>query len=147
MQYKSKGRIEAVAPESPAARAGFLPGDHLVAINGTTISDVVGYQFHTAADRLEVEVQREGAPVRLRVVKDLDQDLGLVFHDPTFDGIKRCNNHCPFCFVDQNAPGLRRSLDIKDDDYRYSFLYGGFITLTNLKEHDWERIAAERLSP
>lgn len=147
MQYKSKGRIETVTPGSPAARAGFQPGDHLVAINGTTISDVVGYQFHTAADRLEVEVQREGARVRLRVVKDLDQDLGLVFHDPTFDGIKRCNNHCPFCFVDQNAPGLRKSLDIKDDDYRYSFLYGGFITLTNLKEHDWERIAVERLSP
>jgi putative radical SAM enzyme (TIGR03279 family) len=67
--------------------------------------------------------------------------------DPTFDGIKRCNNHCPFCFVDQNAPALRRSLDIKDDDFRYSFLYGGFITLTNLKESDWERVAEEGLSP
>ena len=69
----------------------------------------------------------------LTVRKPEQQDLGLEFVDPTFDGIKRCNNHCPFCFVDQNAPGLRRTLDIKDDDFRYSFLYGGFITLTNLQ--------------
>ncbi|HET9494258.1 MAG TPA: DUF512 domain-containing protein, partial [Chloroflexia bacterium] len=83
----------------------------------------------------------------LTIRKAEQQDLGLEFVDPTFDGIKRCNNHCPFCFVDQNAPGLRRSLDIKDDDFRYSFLYGGFITLTNMKESDWERIDRERLSP
>ena len=91
MQYKSQGRIETVEPGSPAARAGIQPGDRLVAINGTQIMDVVGYQFHTAASRMTVEVQRNGAPVQLRVVKDSDQDLGLVFHDPTFDGIKRCN--------------------------------------------------------
>ena len=147
MQYKSKGRIETVEPGSPAALAGLLPGDFLVAINGEPVKDVVGVQFHGAAEEVEVEVQREGQPVRLTVVKEIDQDMGLGFFDPTFDGIKRCNNHCPFCFVDQNAPGLRQSLDIKDDDYRYSFMYGGFITLTNLKEHDWARISEERLSP
>ena len=146
-QYKSQGRIETVHPGSPAAVAGIVPGDRLLAINDVRIADVVGYQFHSTAERLAVDVQRGDTPVRVQVVKDLDEDIGLVFHDPTFDGIKRCNNHCPFCFVDQNAPGFRASLDIKDDDYRYSFLYGGFITLTNLKEQDWARIAEERLSP
>src|SRR5579859_7309053 len=146
-QYKSQGRIEAVAAASPAAQAGARAGDRLLAINGQAIQDVVGYQFYQVGEQLELDLLRAGQPVRLVVQKDEDADLGLVFYDPTFDGIKRCNNHCPFCFVDQNAPDLRPSLDIKDDDYRYSFLYGGFITLTNLKESDWERIDEERLTP
>jgi putative radical SAM enzyme (TIGR03279 family) len=121
----------------------------LLAINGTPVKDVVGYQFYQVSNRVAVEVAREGmaAPLVFNIRKPEQQDLGLEFVDPTFDGIKRCNNHCPFCFVDQNAPGLRRTLDIKDDDYRYSFLYGGFITLTNLRESDWERINEERLTP
>ncbi len=146
-QYKSEGRIEAVEPASPAAGAGIVAGDRLLAINGHRIKDVVGYQFHQVGERLLLEVVRDGKPVQVPVGKDEDADLGLVFYDPTFDGIKRCNNRCPFCFVDQNAPDLRPSLDIKDDDYRYSFLYGGFITLTNLKEADWQRIFEERLTP
>jgi putative radical SAM enzyme (TIGR03279 family) len=148
-QYKSQGKIDKVVPDSPAARAGVQEGDRLLSINGTPVKDVVGYQFHQVSNRLTIEVAREGlsAPLALTVRKPEQQDLGLEFVDPTFDGIKRCNNHCPFCFVDQNAPGLRRTLDIKDDDYRYSFLYGGFITLTNLKEADWQRIDEERLSP
>ncbi len=148
-QFKSEGTIDKVVPGSPADRVGIAQGDRLVAINGTPVKDVVGYQFHQVSNRLSVEVAREGtsAPLVFSIRKPEQQDLGLEFVDPTFDGIKRCNNHCPFCFVDQNAPGLRRTLDIKDDDYRYSFLYGGFITLTNLRESDWERIDEERLSP
>jgi putative radical SAM enzyme (TIGR03279 family) len=148
-QYKSEGKIDKVVADSPAARAGVQEGDRLLSINGTPIKDIVGYQFHQVSNRLTLEVAREGtsAPLTLAVRKPEQQDLGLEFVDPTFDGIKRCNNHCPFCFVDQNAPGLRRTLDIKDDDFRYSFLYGGFITLTNLREADWERINEERLSP
>src|SRR5947209_8029456 len=148
-QYKSQGTIDSVEPGSPASRAGVLPGDKLLSINGTTVKDVVAYQFHQADPKVTLEVERagQGAPLVFTVRKPEQQDLGLNFQDPTFDGIKRCNNHCPFCFVDQNAPGLRHTLDIKDDDFRYSFLYGGFITLTNLKETDWERINEERLSP
>jgi putative radical SAM enzyme (TIGR03279 family) len=148
-QYKSLGKIDKVVPGSPAARVGIVQGDRLVAINGVAVMDVVGYQFHQVNERLAVQVERAGtsAPLTFSIRKPEQQDLGLEFVDPTFDGIKRCNNHCPFCFVDQNAPGLRRSLDIKDDDFRYSFLYGGFITLTNLKESDWERVAEEGLSP
>src|SRR6478735_10632214 len=148
-QYKTNGTIDDVTPGSPAERAGIAAGDRLVAINGKPVKDVVGYQFHQVDTRVTLDVEREGvaAPLTFTIRKPEQQDLGLSFVDPTFDGIKRCNNHCPFCFVDQNAPGLRRSLDIKDDDYRYSFLYGGFITLTNLKEGDWERIAEEKLTP
>ncbi len=149
VQHKTEGRIDDVAPESPAARAGIKPGDRLVSINGKPVKDIIGYQFHQVDSRLAIEIEREeaSAPLTFVVRKPEQQDLGLTFHDPTFDGIKRCNNHCPFCFVDQNAPGLRRTLDIKDDDLRYSFLYGGFITLTNLKESDWQRVNDERLSP
>ncbi len=148
-QYKSQGRIDKVVPGSPAARVGIAAGDRLVAINDMPVKDVVGYQFHQVNSRVTVQVEREGvsAPLVFTLRKPEQQDLGLEFVDPTFDGIKRCNNHCPFCFVDQNAPGLRRTLDIKDDDLRYSFLYGGFITLTNLRESDWQRVQDEALSP
>ena len=148
-QYKTNGTIDEVAPGSPAERAGITAGDRLVAINGKPMKDIVGYQFHQVDTRVTLEIEREGmaAPLTFTIRKPEQADLGLTFYDPTFDGIKRCNNHCPFCFVDQNAPGLRRTLDIKDDDYRYSFLYGGFITLTNLKDADWARIDEERLSP
>src|SRR5687767_3426043 len=126
-QYKSQGIIDGIEPGSPAERAGIRKGDRLLSINGTPVRDVVGYRFHQVNSRLTVEVAREGevAPLVLHVRKPEQLELGLEFFDPTFDGIKRCNNHCPFCFVDQNAPGLRRTLDIKDDDFRYSFLYGG----------------------
>lgn len=148
-QHKSNGTIDKVVPGSIAEEIGIAEGDRLLSLNGTPVKDIVGYQFYQVAEELTVEVAREGAsaPLLFTVSKPEQEDLGLQFVDPTFDGIKRCNNHCPFCFVDQNAPGLRRSLDIKDDDYRYSFLYGGFITLTNLKESDWDRIAEERLTP
>ena len=148
-QYKSNGKIDNVESDSPAGRAGLKSGDRLLKINGNPVKDVVAYQFHQVDSRLTLEVERDGAsaPLVFTIRKPEQQDLGLQFVDPTFDGIKRCNNHCPFCFVDQNAPGLRQSLDIKDDDFRYSFLYGGFITLTNLKESDWERVNEERLSP
>jgi putative radical SAM enzyme (TIGR03279 family) len=148
-QHRTNGTIDEVAPGSPAERVGIAAGDRLVAINGKPVKDIVGYQFHQVDARVTLDVERDGvaAPLTFTIRKPEQADLGLTFYDPTFDGIKRCNNHCPFCFVDQNAPGLRRTLDIKDDDYRYSFLYGGFITLTNLKESDWERIDEERLSP
>jgi putative radical SAM enzyme (TIGR03279 family) len=148
-QYKSQGTIDRVVPGSPADLVGIRQGDRLLAIDGKPVKDIVGYQFNQVATRVTVEIAREGEhePRAFTIGKAEQQDLGLEFVDPTFDGIKRCNNHCPFCFVDQNAPGLRRSLDIKDDDFRYSFLYGGFITLTNMRESDWERIDRERLSP
>lgn len=146
-QFTSQGKIDKVVPGSLASRAGIVEGDRLLSINGKPVKDVVAYQFGQVDTRVTIEVERQGHLIAFTISKPEQQDLGLEFVDPTFDGIKRCNNHCPFCFVDQNAPGLRRTLDIKDDDFRYSFLYGGFITLTNLKESDWQRVAEERLSP
>ncbi|HET9493984.1 MAG TPA: PDZ domain-containing protein, partial [Chloroflexia bacterium] len=110
-QFKSQGTIDRVVPGSPADLAGIRQGDRLLAIDGKPVKDIVGYQFNQVAERVTVEIAREGEPEprALTIRKAEQQDLGLEFVDPTFDGIKRCNNHCPFCFVDQNAPGLRRS--------------------------------------
>ena len=110
-QYKSHGTIDKVVPGSPADLAGIRQGDRLLAIDGKPVKDIVGYQFNQFATRVTVEIAREGEtePRAFTIRKAEQQDLGLEFVDPTFDGIRRCNNHCPFCFVDQNAPGLRRS--------------------------------------
>src|SRR5437588_5515913 len=140
-QYKSNGTIDKVVPGSPAERAGIAQGDRLLAINGMPVKDVVGYQFHQVSSRVTVEVERDGTsvPLTFTIRKPEQQDLGLEFLDPTFDGIKRCNNHCPFCFVDQNARCLRQTLDINDDDVRYPCLYAGLITLTKLQGSDGQR--------
>src|SRR5438034_3312676 len=97
-QYKSEGVIDSVESGSPASRAGVLAGDKLLAINGAPVKDVVAYQFHQADGSVTLEVQRAGReePLALTIRKPEQQDLGLTFTDPTFDGIKRCNNHCPF---------------------------------------------------
>jgi NifB/MoaA-like Fe-S oxidoreductase len=95
----------------------------------------------------EILVERDGEQTVYEVELEGDEVWGLGFSEPTFDGIRRCTNDCPFCFVKQVPRGMRRTLYIKDDDYRYSFLYGNFVTLTNLTEEDWRRIGEQQLSP
>jgi len=142
------GLIQAVAAESLAAALGLRPGDEVLAVNGQPVEDVIDVQFYAAEDEVEIEYQRDGGRSVARGWRSAGQPLGLEFVHPTFDiDIRRCNNLCPFCFVLQTAPRMRRTLYIKDDDYRYSFLYGHFVTLTNLSERDWRRIDAQRLSP
>lgn len=142
------GQIIAVEPGSFAAEVGVLPGDGLAAINGTPVEDVIDVQYYAAEDWLELSLIREGAALTLSGARDDMQPLGLEFSHPTFDtDIRRCNNLCPFCFVLQMAPRMRRTLYIKDDDFRYSFLFGHYVTLTNLSAHDWERIKTQHLSP
>ncbi len=147
----SRGLIRAVQPDSLAAEYGLLPGERLLSINGNPLRDQIDYRFYQAEDLVELEVMGRGenAPVRrVHLAKHPDEDLGLDFGDSvTFDGITECNNHCPFCFVTQLPKGMRPTLHIKDDDYRYSFLFGGFVTLTNLEEEDWRRIEEQHLSP
>jgi putative radical SAM enzyme (TIGR03279 family) len=105
-------------------------------------------QFYGAEEWLELSLRREGEILQLEAGRAYNQTLGLEFAHPTFDtDIRRCNNLCEFCFVLQMAPRFRRTLYIKDDDYRYSFLFGHYVTLTNLSEHDWWRIEQMRLSP
>jgi putative radical SAM enzyme (TIGR03279 family) len=137
--------IEAVLPGSVAARRGIGPGDRLVSINGHDVRDSIDCQYLAAEERLSLIIEkRNGTRNRIRIVKGPDDTLGLVF--PPL-AIRRCRNKCIFCFVDQMPPACRKSLYIKDDDYRASFLFGNYITLGNLREDDWDRIFTQRLSP
>lgn len=140
--------ITKVLPDSIAAEIGFEAGDRLVAINGNRPRDLIDYQFLCADEVLELEVlDAVGIAHQIEIEKDYDEDLGLEFDTALFDGLIQCNNRCPFCFIDQQPPGKRQSLYLKDDDYRLSFLYGSYLTLTNLTQREWERIARLRLSP
>ncbi|MDW8351093.1 MAG: DUF512 domain-containing protein [Anaerolineae bacterium] len=142
------GVIEFVEPGSLAERAGLRPGDDLIAINGHVLRDVIDAQFYGAEEQVTFRFERAGAQHEVSARREFGQSLGIRFLHPTFDiDIRRCNNLCPFCFVLQNAPRMRRTLYIKDDDYRYSFLFGHFVTLTNLSAEDWARIAEQRLTP
>jgi len=148
MSKSPGGQVAAVRPGSPAALAGLVPGDVIVSINGHRLRDVIDYRFYAADEALELVVQGgDGQARTVHIARDYEQDLGLEFSAPTFDGMRRCRNRCDFCFVEQMPPGLRPTLYIKDDDYRYSFLFGNYITLTNLDASDWERLAEQRLSP
>jgi putative radical SAM enzyme (TIGR03279 family) len=140
--------ITKVLPDSIAVEVGFEPGDAIVAINGTRPRDLIDYQFLCADEVLELEVLDAAGKTHLvEIEKDYDEDLGLEFETALFDGLIQCNNHCPFCFIDQQPPGKRQSLYLKDDDYRLSFLYGSYLTLTNLTQKEWDRIEQMRLSP
>jgi putative radical SAM enzyme (TIGR03279 family) len=141
------GLIATVAPGSLAERVGLQSKDELLAINGQRVRDVVDVQFYAAEERLALRVRRDGREFTVRAERRYGEPLGLEFEQPTFDGIRRCNNSCEFCFVVQMAPGLRRSLYVRDDDYRHSFLFGNYVTLTNLEQADWERIGEQSLSP
>lgn len=141
-------RITKVLSDSIAAEIGFEPGDTIVSINGTAPRDLIDYRFLCADEVLELEVlDASGKTHCFEIEKDYDEDLGLEFETALFDNLIQCNNKCPFCFIDQQPPGKRESLYYKDDDYRLSFLYGSYLTLTNLTAREWQRIEAMRLSP
>ncbi len=141
-------KISRVLPDSIASEIGFEPGDAIVSINQTQPRDLIDYRFLCSDEYLELEVMdQEGDLHQIEIEKDYDDDLGLEFETALFDGLIQCNNNCPFCFIDQQPPGKRASLYFKDDDYRLSFLYGSYLTLTNLTEKEWRRIEQMRLSP
>jgi putative radical SAM enzyme (TIGR03279 family) len=141
-------RISRVIPDSIASEIGFEAGDAIVSINGTKPRDLIDYQFLCADEILEIEaLDATGKTHHIELEKDYDDDLGLEFETALFDGLIQCNNRCPFCFIDQQPPGKRDSLYLKDDDYRLSFLYGSYLTLTNLTQKEWQRIEQMRLSP
>ena len=140
--------ITRVLPNSIAAEVGFEPGDAIASINGKRPRDLIDYQFLCADEVLELEVlDAAGETHHLELEKEYDDGLGLEFETALFDNLIQCNNRCPFCFIDQQPPGKRESLYLKDDDYRLSFLYGSYLTLTNLSPREWERIEQLRLSP
>jgi putative radical SAM enzyme (TIGR03279 family) len=142
------GLIATVAPGSLAERVGLRPGDELLSINDLPVRDAIDVRFYAAEERLALRVRRQGrGTFTVKAERRYNEPLGLAFEQPTFDGVRRCANRCEFCFVTQMPPRLRRSLYVKDDDYRYSFLFGSYVTLTGLDEADWQRIGEQHLSP
>jgi putative radical SAM enzyme (TIGR03279 family) len=143
----SAPRVVAVAPGSPAARVGLVEGDEIVSINGEVPRDLLEWRQLVDDAALAVEVRRGGLETLVEVDKRAGEPLGVEVHSALFDKVRTCDNHCEFCFIYQLPPGLRRSLYLKDDDYRLSFLYGNFTTLTRFTEADLERVVGEGLSP
>lgn len=141
------GTIAGIARGSIADELGLLPGDVVVAVGDRYLRDVIDYRFATAEERIELRVLRGEEETIYEIEKDPDEALGIEFVEPLFDRLRTCNNKCPFCFLTQMPKGMRRSLYLKDDDYRLGFLYGNFVTLTNLADDDWQRIAEQHLSP
>ena len=139
--------IVAVAPGSPAALAGLAPGDEVARLNGQVPRDVIEWKLLTDEPELELDVVRGGIELIVDVSKGDGEPLGVEVQSAVFDRVRTCDNHCEFCFIYQLPKGMRRSLYLKDDDYRLSFLYGNFTTLTRFTEADLERVVTERLSP
>jgi putative radical SAM enzyme (TIGR03279 family) len=140
--------VTTVIEGSPADRAGICAGDRLVTVNGREPTDVIEYQQLTdGSDVVLVVLGADGMRRRLGVKKAEGEPIGLFVESAVFDRVRTCDNHCPFCFIYQLPKGMRRSLYVKDDDYRLSFLYGNFTTLTRFTELDVERVLTERLSP
>ena len=140
--------ISGVEPGSPAFRAGIGAGDRLEAIDGHPINDVLDYRFYMTARCLTLHLGGEGEQPRIKTIRKGEyEDLGLEFETYLMDSQRLCRNKCIFCFIDQMPPGMRDSLYFKDDDSRMSFLFGNYITLTNLEDRDVERIIAMRISP
>jgi len=141
------GVISSLLPGGVGDRAGLEPGDVLCAINGHVLRDVIDCRYYGADEALALGVERDGQRYSPEVNRHYGQRLGIEFAQPLFDGMRQCNNHCPFCFIAQMPRGLRSSLYVRDDDYRCSFLLGNFVTLTNLTEQDWHRIGEQHLGP
>lgn len=139
--------IGEVEKGSPAARAGLMPGDTLLSINQHEIKDVLDYRFYMVERRLRLSLLRAGKPYEAVVRKGEYEELGLEFETYLMDRQQNCKNKCIFCFIDQMPPGMRDTLYFKDDDSRMSFLFGNYITLTNLTPDDFERMIKMHISP
>jgi len=142
-------KVVAVTESSPAELSGLLPGDELLSLNGRSPRDVIEYSLLVDEPELDLVVRRRGVPdpLLVGVRKEPGEPLGIEVSSAVFDRVRTCDNHCEFCFIHQLPKGMRRSLSMKDDDYRLSFLYGNFTTLTRFTEMDLERVLTERLSP
>ncbi len=139
--------VSALLPDSPAARAGVVVGDVLTRINGEQPRDVIRYQLLVDEAVVSLEIDRGGLDRSVEINKNEGEPLGIEVQSSVFDQVRTCDNHCSFCFIYQLPEGMRKSLYLKDDDFRLSFLYGNFTTLTRFTEADLERVLSEGLSP
>ena len=148
MKKKHEHIIEDVRPGSIAEELGIEPGDILLEIDGQVIEDIFDYQFYVESEELLVVIRKaNGEEWELEIEKDVDEDLGIDFGKGLMDEYHSCHNKCIFCFIDQMPPGMRETLYFKDDDSRLSFLQGNYITLTNMKQKDVDRIIEMQLAP
>ncbi len=143
----SAPRVVAVAAGSPARRAGLQVGDELLSVDGRVPRDVIEYRVLVDEADPEITVRRGHEELVVQLDKEAGAVPGIEVSSAVFDRVRTCDNHCEFCFIYQLPKGMRRSLYLKDDDYRLSFLYGNFTTLTRFTELDLERVLTERLSP
>lgn len=140
--------VNSVLENSIAEELEIQKGDELLSVDGNKMQDMIDYNFYMKSELITIEIKKaNGELEEIEIEKDYDEDLGIVFESAVFDKIKPCLNHCLFCFVDQQPKGLRDTLYIKDDDYRLSYLQGTYITLTNFKDEDRERIKKMHLGP
>jgi putative radical SAM enzyme (TIGR03279 family) len=137
-------KIKAFEQDSLAAEAGLKIDDDLIIINDEPIRDLIDFRFHVADEILDIEVLRQGNTLFFEIEKDYNDNLGIIFEEIKY---RCCGNDCIFCFIDQNPTGLRNSLYFKDEDFRLSFMYGNYVTLTNVSQNDLKRIVQQRLSP
>lgn len=143
-----QGLISSVKRGSLADAAGIKAGESLIAVNGSSVRDIIDLSFLLADEEVELTLlDAAGNERKVQITKNIDEDLGLEFESAVFDRVTTCYNKCVFCFVDQMIPGMRKGLYVRDDDYRLSFLYGNFITLTNMKDEDFDRIIKTHMSP
>ncbi|ARC84652.1 PDZ domain family protein [Clostridium argentinense CDC 2741] len=143
-----KNLVSKVLPNSIAEEVEIESGDKLVSINGNNVKDIIDYKFLITDEYLELEVEKPNGEIwEIEIEKDYDEDLGIIFKEAILDRPMSCHNKCVFCFIDQLPTGMRQTLYFKDDDSRLSFLQGNFLTLTNMKEEDIERIIKYRISP
>jgi len=140
-------RVLSVRPGGPAAKAGLRPGDRLVQVNGHVLRDLIDFHVLAGQERLGIEIERGCQRHTVVLTREWGRDLGLECEPPKPGEISTCANKCVFCFIHQLPKGLRKSLYVKDDDYRLSFLHGNYITLTDLPEPEIERIITQHLSP
>ena len=143
-----KHLIVGVEPGSIAHELSIEPGDHLLTVNNEPVRDIFDYQFFVTEEYLTLEIEKQNGDIdEIEIEKDAGEDLGLLFATDLMDDYHSCTNSCIFCFIDQMPPGMRDTLYFKDDDSRLSFLQGNYVTLTNMKEEDIDRIIRYRMEP